>query len=332
VRVTGLGSWPGKDLAEAIDQVREAFPEEPFLPELPARGLGADMVGRSLGLIGQAAGFACEPTATGWATSSYRSRAQRAAWATLRDDLDIAADSLQDWAGPCHLSLAGPWTLAAVVGRGSREVLLADAGACRDLAGAWREAVAFWSRRSRHLMPETQWSFQIDEPLLPAVSQGAVPTLSGWGHHQAVAADQLAAAYQGLSDLALVEGWQESVVHCCAPGLALDTMARAGFTTVSLDCATLSLSGREQLADFCDRGGRVWLGVLPTGHPADALPSRENLVSSPRRLLADLGLDPRADQASLTPACGLAGFSVAVAGQVGRLLRQVAQSLTEEGL
>ncbi|MDR1512490.1 MAG: methionine synthase, partial [Propionibacteriaceae bacterium] len=110
--VTGLGSWPGVDVVEAVDQTREAFPVSPFLPELPARGLGSDMVGRTLGLIED---LAFEPSVTGWATAAHTSRAQRAARAAARDDLDIAADLFQDHAGPFHVTLAGPWTLAALV-------------------------------------------------------------------------------------------------------------------------------------------------------------------------------------------------------------------------
>ena len=35
---TGIGSWPGTDMADAIKISLAECPELPFLPELPARG------------------------------------------------------------------------------------------------------------------------------------------------------------------------------------------------------------------------------------------------------------------------------------------------------
>ena len=47
---TGIGSLPGIDIAEAVKTVFGELPL-PYLPELPARGPGADMIGRSAGLL-----------------------------------------------------------------------------------------------------------------------------------------------------------------------------------------------------------------------------------------------------------------------------------------
>ena len=48
---TGVGSFPGEDPAEALRVVLGLAPELPHLPELPARGPGADMIGRTAGLL-----------------------------------------------------------------------------------------------------------------------------------------------------------------------------------------------------------------------------------------------------------------------------------------
>ena len=48
---TGIGSLPGTDIVEAVKTVLGELPDLPFLPELPARGPGADMIGRSAGLL-----------------------------------------------------------------------------------------------------------------------------------------------------------------------------------------------------------------------------------------------------------------------------------------
>ncbi|GAB3848684.1 hypothetical protein GCM10029963_31930 [Micromonospora andamanensis] len=48
---TGIGSLPGTDIAEAQRVVLGELPGLPHLPELPARGPGADLIGRTGGLL-----------------------------------------------------------------------------------------------------------------------------------------------------------------------------------------------------------------------------------------------------------------------------------------
>ena len=53
--VTGIGSMPGTDSAEATRIVAGEF-DVPHLVELPARGPGGDMIGRTLALVAAATG------------------------------------------------------------------------------------------------------------------------------------------------------------------------------------------------------------------------------------------------------------------------------------
>ncbi|MDR0989945.1 MAG: hypothetical protein LBL92_01045, partial [Propionibacteriaceae bacterium] len=287
VVTTGLGSWPGTDPTTAIDQVMTVFPNSPFLPELPARGLGADMVGRTLGLITD---LGYEPTATGWTATSHPSQAQRAAAARLRDDCDQVAEYLEPYQGPFHVSLTGPWTLAAVVGWGSGEVLLADRGARRDLGQAWVEAVRQWLERLRRLLPQVELTLQVDEPLLPQVTHGDIATVSGLHRHRPVEPLEIVAAYAGLpvTDLANV------VLHCCAPGLDWSLPAAAGFTTVSLDVTQITTAERDHVAAFYDAGHQLWLGVVPTDRWDQPLPSFNQIVRPTRQLFEDASIDPQA--------------------------------------
>ena len=55
-RATGVGSVPGTDLAESLKVVLGTLPDLPHLPEQPARGAAAALVGRSLGTITDAMG------------------------------------------------------------------------------------------------------------------------------------------------------------------------------------------------------------------------------------------------------------------------------------
>ena len=48
---TGIGSMPGTDPAEAMRVIAGELPGFPHLPELPARGPGADLTGRTAGLL-----------------------------------------------------------------------------------------------------------------------------------------------------------------------------------------------------------------------------------------------------------------------------------------
>ena len=50
VAFTGLGSLPGTDFGAALRMTFDKVPELPYLPELPARGPWAAMIGRGLGL------------------------------------------------------------------------------------------------------------------------------------------------------------------------------------------------------------------------------------------------------------------------------------------
>lgn len=48
---TGVGSLPGEDIDAALGLVFTELPDLPHLPELPGRGPGADMVGRTAGAL-----------------------------------------------------------------------------------------------------------------------------------------------------------------------------------------------------------------------------------------------------------------------------------------
>ena len=50
VSFTGVGSLPGTDFAAAARMTFDKVPDLAYLPELPARGPWAQLVGRGLGL------------------------------------------------------------------------------------------------------------------------------------------------------------------------------------------------------------------------------------------------------------------------------------------
>ena len=51
IRTTGIGSWPGTDMMDAIKIAFAECPDLPYLPELPARGPYAQLIGRSTAFL-----------------------------------------------------------------------------------------------------------------------------------------------------------------------------------------------------------------------------------------------------------------------------------------
>ena len=100
IRSTGIGSWPGTDMADAIKIAFAECPDLPYLPELPARGAHAAMIGRSTALL---AGLAVDLQPAGWRLTDGSGRDHRLAISTLRSDLDLLEEHAQGYAGPAQV-------------------------------------------------------------------------------------------------------------------------------------------------------------------------------------------------------------------------------------
>ena len=138
IRTTGIGSWPGSDMADAIKIAFAECPDLPYLPELPARGPYAELIGRSTAFL---AGLAVDLQPAGWRLTDASSREHRLAISTLRADLDLLEEHAQDYAGAVKLSVGGPWTLAAMMERPRGDRVIADSGARRDLSQSLAEGI-----------------------------------------------------------------------------------------------------------------------------------------------------------------------------------------------
>ena len=87
---TGIGSLPGADPAEAVRLVLGELPGMPHLPELPGRGAGADMVGRTAALL---VDLAVDLTPAGWRLVPRGGIDQQRAEEFLARDLDALHDA-----------------------------------------------------------------------------------------------------------------------------------------------------------------------------------------------------------------------------------------------
>src|SRR3954451_9247980 len=110
--VTGVGSLPGTDPVEAARLVFGELPELPHVPELPARGAGADMIGRTAAMLVE---LPVEIVVGAWRLTSRPGRDLRRARDFLAWDADAGEVAGSDHKGPLKLQAVGPWTLAAAL-------------------------------------------------------------------------------------------------------------------------------------------------------------------------------------------------------------------------
>ncbi|MEV4433811.1 methionine synthase [Streptomyces sp. NPDC049585] len=322
---TGVGSMPGEDAREAAKTVTGSLEAMPHLPELPARGPGADMIGRTAGLLVDVYAHV-EPS--GWRISDRPGRDTRRARAWLGEDLDALEEFTQGHEGALKVSAVGPWTLAASLELRGGEAALSDAGACRDLAASLAEGLRTHLADLRRRVPGARPVLQLDEPSLPAVLAGHVRTASGYRTHRAVDRAVVEGALRELAAVAKEAG-APLVVHSCAPGVPFELLRRAGADAVSFDFSLLTEREDDALGEAVEAGTTLFAGVVPgvDGRLSDPAGS----VMGVRTLWRRLGLTPGtlSEFVVVTPACGLAGASPAYARAVLAHCVRAAKSLAD---
>lgn len=325
VVATGVGSLPGTDHAEAVRVVLGELPELPHLPELPARGPQAATTGRALAVVTEL-GADLQPQ--GWrltGSSAGPGIDHRRARSLLAQDLDTLEEQAQGYRGRLKLQLAGPWTLAATVERPRGDRVLGDHGARRELAEALAEGLVAHLADVRRRIPGAQLLLQLDEPALPAVLAGRVPTASGLHRHRSVDRPEATALLEKV--VAAADPETSTVVHCCAADAPVDLLTGAGADGVSVDLDVLAPASYDALAELLEAGRPVLLGVVPSTAPATA-PTVAALTEKVLRFLDLLGLDPdAAPSLAVTPSCGLASADPRWAREALRLARAVAGNL-----
>ena len=332
---TGLGSMPGTNPDEADAVILGELPNLPFLPELPARGPGADLVGRTAALL---VDLPVETTATGWRLAERRGRDLGRAIGMLEADLDAMEAAAAGYAGAFKIQLCGPWTLAASLElTRSIEPALADAGAVADLTASLAEGVAAHVADVRRRLPGAALLVQFDEPALPGVLAGSVPTASGLGRVPAVdnpvVADRLRAA--------LAAAQAPGMIHCCAPNVPFSVVMSAGARAVSFDLGLLRREDEDSIGEVAEAGLGIAVGAVPAlqdavqarGPEDVARSTAEAIIALWRRI--GLPLTALSQQVVVTPACGLAGASPAAARDVLAQCQAAARlipELIEEGV
>lgn len=322
IRASGLGSWPTVPVREAVETVRDrlAGDQLPYLPELPGRGPGADMVGRTASLL---VAMPVDLQPSGWRLADHVGRDVQRGRGYLSEDLDELAQAYDGYVGPLKVQLVGPWTLAASLWLPRGDLAVADRGASRDLAESLTEGARQHLAAVRALVPGADLVLQLDEPSLPAVLAGRLKTASGYGRLRSVDAGVVETGLRTVLS-GVAEAADSVVIHCCAPDVPWALLRRLGTAGVSVDTSLLTARGWESMATLVEAGTTLWAGLLPTDtttHPREmAVP----FLDSWRRVgLADASLDGLV----VTPACGLTGATRNRADAIQALAVDVAAAL-----
>jgi len=304
------------------------LPELPHLPELPERGVGANMIGRTAALL---VDLAVEVMPSGYRVTARPGREHRRGVDLLRTDLD-ALDEALDGSGAERVKVqaAGPWTLAAGIELHNGHRVLTDRGARREFAASLTEGLI---AHVTEVAARTGAAVivQLDEPGLPAVLAGTLPTASGFGTVRAIDAPE---AVQILREV--IEALPAPViVHCCAPDAPIGLLRAAGAASIALDARLIGTdtSTLDTIGETWDAGLPLLLGLVPALPPAAG--SREpglRELARPALDLADRVGFARGRLAELavpTPACGLAGATPDWARRAMSLSRDLGKAFVE---
>jgi methionine synthase II (cobalamin-independent) len=215
--------------------------------------------------------------------------------------------------------------LAASLERSRGDRAVVDPGARRDLAQSLAEGLRAHADAVAARLPGATVVVQVDEPSLPAVLQGGLPTTTGFGKLAAVEEPVvLEETTRFLADLGAGVD-RPVVVHCCAAGVPLGLLRAAGAAAVSLDLGLVR--DLDAVGEAVDAGTHLLLGVVPGTDRA--LPAPKATAARLHERWNELGFPAEQLHTSvtLTPTCGLAGASPAYARAAMAHVREAARYL-----
>lgn len=324
---TGVGSWPGTDPREAAEIVVGELPALPHLVELPARGLGADTIGRAAALL---IDMPLDTSTTGYRLAQRVGAATRTARDLLARDLD-ALEEAWELAGrrgtdqPVKVQAVGPATLASQVELFGGHRVLTDRGAMRDLSESLAEGIAAHVADVAGRLG-SPIVVQLDEPALPAVLAGSLPGVSILQAPPAVPEPELLHMLQNTIERI----GAPVLVHCCASDVPWGLLRRSGAAMVGVDVSALRTADLDGVGELLDAGVDLALGLVPTVAP-ERTPGWRELAEPATRLVDRLGF-PReylASRVAVTPVCGLAGADVEWARTAVRAANELTRAFAD---
>jgi methionine synthase II (cobalamin-independent) len=325
---SGTGSWPGIAARQAAEVVvGELGAAMAHLVELPARGVGSDIVGRAGALL---IDVAIDTVPRGYRIAARPGAVTRRAVSLLDEDIDALEEAwetagLRGSGRPVKVQAPGPITLAAELELANGHRAITDLGAVHDIAASLAEGVAT-HRASLSRRLDTPVVVQFDEPSLPAAVAGR---LTGVTTLSPVAAIDETLATTLLDTCAAAAGAEVSV-HSCATALPWKVLQRSNISAVSVDAGTLEAADLDAIAEFVESGRVVVLGVVSSSAPT-RLPAVEEVAAAVVAITDRLGFSRSVlrDRIGITPACGLAAATPQWARTAIGLARRAAEAYVE---
>lgn len=325
---TGIGSWPGTDPREAAATVLGELPDLAHLVELPARGVGADMIGRMSALL---VDMRLDTSTRGYRLAARPGAVSRRARDLLRADLD-ALEEVWETTGSAgtgrvlKLQAAGPLTLAAQIELPSGHRALTDPGAVRDLAESLAEGLAAHVDEVRKRLG-AEVVLQLDEPGLSEVLGGALRGVSVLDTVRAVPEPEA----QAVLDRVIEAQRVPVVLHDCSAHPPLSLLRRTAAAALAIDIAGIGTADLDALGETLESGKLLVLGLVPTTEPATTVTWRD--IAEPGvRLIDRLGFSRTtlARRTLVAPACGLGGAPLSWARRALTLAAEVTRAYTED--
>jgi methionine synthase II (cobalamin-independent) len=328
-KASGVGSWPGTTPRQAAEVVvGELAGALAHIVELPARGVGADMLGRAGALL---IDLAIDTVPRGYRIAARPGAVTRRAVSMLNEDMDALEEAwetagLRGGERVVKVQAPGPITLAAGLELANGHRVITDSSAVRDLAASLAEGVAA-HRAALARRLDTPVAVQFDEPSLPAALAGQLTGVTALS--PVAALDEAVAG--ALLDGCVAAAGADVVLHSCAPELPWDLLQRSTINAISVDAGTLRAADLDGIAAFVESGRTVVLGVVP-GIAPERPPSAEEVAAAVVAVTDRLGFGRSAlrDRIGVTPACGLAGATPKWARTAIGLVRKAAEAFATD--
>jgi methionine synthase II (cobalamin-independent) len=326
---SGVGSWPGTAPRQAAEVVvGELAGALAHIVELPARGVGADMLGRAGALL---IDVAIDTVPRGYRIAARPGAVTRRAVSLLDEDMDALEEAwetagLRGAGRVVKVQAPGPITVAAGLALANGHRAITDSGAVRDLAASLAEGVAAHRAALAHRL-DTAVVVQVDEPSLPAALAGELTGVTSLS--PVVALDEAVAG--ALLDTCVATVGAEVLVHSCTAALPWNMLQRSTISAVSVDAGTLRKADLDGVAAFVESGRAVMLGVV-AARPPDKRPSAEEVATAVVAVTDRLGFGRSAlrDRIGVTPACGLAAATPQWARIAIELARLAADAFAQD--
>lgn len=317
VHATAFCHFPGTDPLAVHEVVRGELgePNLAVFPQLAGRGVGADQVGRSATMLAEL-GFDLQPH--GWRIGVADGIDARRARSILRSDENLLADVLGAEAKPAErlkLSMLGPWSLAASLYLANGERVISDHGARRDIIDAYAHGAREHLDRLARTAALRDFTVQLDEPLLPAVLDGAIETASGYRTLRSIPRSEVRGAYARFLEVLCGQQDNQRVLPLANLPTAdecwierVDLLQQAGIEACLVDPEGLDHRKWERAAGMVEAGGQLFLQVLaPGARTPGVVQGVKSIIRPWRQLGLPLGslgaltLMPRGDFTGCSP-------------------------------